>query len=417
MNDIFNLTELKKNFPKLNIVIANTEVQIRVFFNMNCCEFLFNCHEQGDDFRTSFVKSVFHMYKQDRGNESGLTESDFMKIADTELHLILNEILEQDNKVKFEYNKMDCIDDYEKFFYANKTILYSITASISKSFESISKMTTAFNIPHPIFNMQAIISPLQNMVKNFNTVDDSIFQVFNTPLLQVAAATQKIMSNIDFSLLTYRSEWSVQRKTLLKYGWFYSAEIPKELINDIHMRREELSTDDVNNLIISYFRQNKCESLKKLVKQWEPLHYFNCRKRIFHEALVNHSRKYFNTSVTLLTIHTEGVITDFVRIILNNPRFKVEKAIEDIKEQLEESKNVSFYEFEVFNDVIEQIEEAFKENFNLSNPDATSNRSRHKIAHGHVYETENEVNSLKRFLYLNEIYFLFLKLSNIEQAV
>ena len=39
-----------------------------------------------------------------------------------------------------------------------------------------------------------------------------------------------------------------------------------------------------------------------------------------------------------------------------------------------------------------------------------SNKSRDKIAHGHAYEKENEVNSLKTFLYLNKIYHLFLLL-------
>ena len=102
------------------------------------------------------------------------------------------------------------------------------------------------------------------------------------------------------------------------------------------------------------------------------------------------------------------LITDFVRTSLDNPRYKVEKAIEDIKKELEKNNDVSIYEYEVFNDVIKQIETAFTESFEHSNPDATSNESRHKIAHGHAYEAENEVNSLKKFLYLNELYSLFL---------
>ena len=90
--------------------------------------------------------------------------------------------------------------------------------------------------------------------------------------------------------------------------------------------------------------------------------------------------------------------------------YKVEKAIEDIKRELEKSNDVSIYEYEVFNDVIEQIEAAFTENFKHSNPDVTSNESRHKIAHGHAYQAESEGNSLKKFLYLNELYSLFLYL-------
>lgn len=474
MNEIIDLVELKNNSPLIKIVLAETEVQIQVFFSMNCCEIFFNRHEQGDSFRTAFAKSVFHMYKQGKDSEDVFTENDFIGIADTDLILILNEILAQDNKVKLEYEKIDCVDVYEKFFTANKAVLKSATAGISKSLErmsrtfellnkplitsinsaisnivipteSLSGLTSTVskmpyydfssfqsvldnipkvqfpelaavlsNIPKPIFDIQAIVSPLQNMMENFYTVNENLAQTLSAPLLQMAEATRKVMSSIDFSLLIYRKEWSEQRETLLRYGWFYSDELPEELVNNIHMKREELSIEDVDKMIVAYFRQNKCEALKKIVKLWETLHYFHCRERIFHEALVNHSRKYFNSSVTLLTIHTEGVITDFVRTSLKNPRFKVEKAIEDIKKELDENEDVSIYEFEVYSDVIERIEEAFNENFKCSDPDAASNKSRHKIAHGHAYEIENEVNSLKRFLYLNEIHCLFSRLSNIE---
>lgn len=503
MNEIIDLIELKNNSPLIKIVIAEVEVQIQVFFSMNCCEIFFNRYEQGDSFRTAFAKSVFHMYKQGKDNEDVFTENDFIGIADTDLIFILNEILAQDNKVKLEYEKIDCVDIYEKFFYANKAILKSATVDISKSLERMSrtfellnkplitslnsaisnivmpieslsgltaavskmpyydfsKLNFAFsdiakgpqldmqsavkavqidfssfqsvlnsvpkvqfpelaavlsNIPKPIFDIQAIVSPLQNMMKNFHAVNKNLAQTLSAPLLQMAEATQKIMSSIDFSLLIYRKEWSEQRETLLSYGWFYSDQLPEKLINNIHMKREELNIEDVDKIIVAYFRQNKCEALKKMVKRWETLHYFHCRARIFHEALVNHSRKYFNSSVTLLTIHTEGVITDFVRTSLENPRFKVDKAIEDIKKELDGNEDISIYEFEVYSDVIERIGEAFNENFKHSDPDAASNKSRHKIAHGHAYEIENEVNSLKRFLYLNEIHCLFSRLSNTE---
>ena len=474
MNEAIDLIDLKNNSPFIKITIDGTEVQMQVFFSMSCCEVFFERHEQGDSFRNAFAKSVFYMYKQGENNEVILTENDFMEISDTDLNFILNEILVQDTRVKLEYEKIDYPNVYEKFYVANKEVLKSATAGISKSLEGMSKtfelqnkslitsmnsaisnfilptdswsslastvakmtnydfssfqsvlnsipkvqfpeLTSALlNIPTVNFDIQAIISPLQNMIENLRFVNENIAETLSAPLLQMAEATQKIMSSIDFSLLIYRKEWSEQRDTLLRYGWFYSDELPEELVNDIHNRREELSIEDVDKIIVAYFRKNRCEALKKMVKRWKTLQYFDCRTRIFHEALVNHSRKYFNSSVTLLTIHTEGVIIDFVRTSLKNPRFKVQKAIEDIKKELDEKEDISIYEFEVYSDVIERIEEAFNESFKHSDPDAASNKSRHKIAHGHAYEIENEVNSLKRFLYLNEIHCLFSKLSNLE---
>lgn len=149
-----------------------------------------------------------------------------------------------------------------------------------------------------------------------------------------------------------------------------------------------------------------------MVYGWNDLPYFACRKGVFHEALVNHSRKYFNSAITLLAVHTEGVITDFVRTVLQSPRYYVKQAIKDVKEKLENTEDMSIYEYEVFNDVIERIEQAFSESFHYADPDKASNGSRDKIAHGHVYEKETEVNSLKHFLYMNELYHLFLLLSN-----
>ena len=452
-------------------------------------------------FAQAFAKAVFLMFQNTGSNDGdGITEADFLSAPDDSLLLVLHAILEQDDKLKNEYDKATGSSTYEQFFTANKSMLKNATVSLSKSLERISGvfesqnkllstslgnalsnltiphdcfsgLTSAIsniskyeipqfhsaltdipkipalemssvmqsmsgvnfhqlqsalvnvpdiqypelasviaNIPEPVIDVQAILAPLHNLAESVQYISEAFSQAMQSSVLQLANATQSILSNMDFSLLTYRKEWSAQRETLLKYGWFYSDELPDELVNHIHDKQEKLSANEVNRLIIRYFRNDRCKALKMVVKRWDELPYFTCRKKIFHEALVNHSRRYFNSSVTLLTVHTEGVITDFVRTSLDNPRYKVEKAIEDIKEELEKNNDVSIYEYEVFNDVIKQIETAFTENFEHSNPDATSNESRHKIAHGHAYEAENEVNSLKKFLYLNELYSLFLYL-------
>ena len=191
---------------------------------------------------------------------------------------------------------------------------------------------------------------------------------------------------------------------------FALRELPPKVINHIIEHQETLTATDVEVMIVKYFRANRCKELKRIVRSWNELPYFKCREGIFHEALVNHSRKYFNSSVTVLTIHTEGVITDFTRIQLKNPRFRLCQALEDITEELAQLGEVSLYEHDIFCDTIERIKEAFNENFAMDNPEEASNSSRHKIAHGHAYDKETELNSLKCFLYLNEVYYLFLRL-------
>lgn len=468
-----DLSAFMNDAPIIKISISKIEVQIRVFFNINCCEIVFEQYERTQNYRTAFAKAVFHMYQQTEDNRTTLSEDDFITTTDENLQTVLNQILEQDNKVKLEYNKDEAENIYERFYKANEAILKSATAGISKSLEKMSKTFSAFNtplltsltnamrtivlppdylagltsgltsvvaniptydfpkvydftqfqsalvntpkiqfpelasilsnIPHVAFDIQEIISPLQHMLESVQLVSESLAQTLQAPLLQMAETAQSLASSIDFSLLIYHKEWTEERETLLKYGWFYSTALPDDLADNIHKNQEELSVDDVDRIIVDYFRQNKCYALKNMVQNWRELPYFLCRKQIFHEALVNHSRKYFNTSVTLLTLHTEGIVTDFVRTALKKPRFHVKKAIEDIKQELAENTDASIYEYEVFN-----------ENFKHSDPDATSNKSRHKIAHGHAYEKENEVNSLKRFLYLNEIYSLFVLLNSKE---
>jgi hypothetical protein len=489
-----DLTAFMNNAPIITIIISEQKMKFRVFFSMNCCKKMFEYHEQGDDYRSAFAKAVFPMYQQiSYDTANSITERDFLNTTNENLIIILNTILEQDGKLKFEYDNVQADDVYERFYKANKAVLKSATADISKSIlkmsetfglqnkalssslgnamknfivppDNLSELTSVIanipkldsvlvnipelpsagisyalqvmpkidfpqfqsalenvsqiqfpklasaiaNIPKPVFDIQNLIAPLQSLNESMRYINDGFLaQTLQTQLLQMTGAAQSLVDSIDFSLLAYRKEWSEQRETLLEYEWFYSDELPDELVNHIHENKGELSVDEVDKLIVNYFRDDRCKKLKSIVKQWSDLPYFYCRTKVFHEALVNHSRRYFNSSVILLTVHIEGVITDFVRTSLKNPRFKVETAIEDIKKELAEKHEISIYEYEVFTDVIEQIEVAFNENFKISDPDATSNKSRHKIAHGHAYEPENEVNSLKRFLYLNEIYYLF----------
>ena len=466
MSNNIDFWTLRDNAPIIKIQIAEIEIQLRIFFNVNCCENMFESHQKGDDYRTSFAKSIFYMYQQGADINTNLTKDDFVNLPDITLCSMLYEILEQDHKVKEEYDNIEVENPYEKFYKAHEQVWESAALGAKKAFEKTSRMLDSLreplvkslgnalgnlstfkmdqneiyqlsnfnqlqialksvpkiqfpelasaisNIPTPALDIQNIVSPLNHMVEVFAESNIKLAETLYSPLLQVEASIRSFMTSIDFSLLTYRSEWNKGRETLLGYGWFCSSELPEEVVNHVYKNRESLSKDDVDKIVVEYFRKNQCEALKNMVYCWNNLPYFTCRKGVFHEALVNHSRKHFNSSITLLAVHTEGVITDFVRTVLQSPRYRVTQAIEDVKEKLENTEAMSIYEYEVFNDVIERIEQAFNESFDYTNPDKASNGSRNKIAHGHVYEKETEVNSLKHFLYMNELYHLFLLFSN-----
>lgn len=80
-------------------------------------------------------------------------------------------------------------------------------------------------------------------------------ETFYSPLLQVEASIRSFMTSIDFSLLTYRREWNKGRETLLGYGWFYSSELPEEVVNYVYENRESLSKDDVDKIVVEYFQK------------------------------------------------------------------------------------------------------------------------------------------------------------------
>jgi hypothetical protein len=210
-------------------------------------------------------------------------------------------------------------------------------------------------------------------------------------------------------MLTYHKEWNEKHDTLVQFGWFYLNELPDELVDKIFEKTADIEQAEVDQIIVAHFRKDKCDAIKRIVQTWKSSRYFAPRKEVFRQALHCHSRGIYNASVTMLTLHIEGVITDFARIAFNTPKFKAENALNDINDFIGDMpfSTLTFSDWSVFFSVIEAVQVALTENFDLANPEAASNNSRHKIAHGHAVEKETEANSLRRFLYLNELYRIF----------
>lgn len=274
MGNNIDFWTLRDNAPTIKIQIAEIEIQLRIFFNVNCCEKMFESHQKGDDYRTAFAKSIFYMYQQGADIKTNLTEDDFVNLPDTTLCSILYEILEQDHKVKEEYDNIEIENPYEKFYKAHEQVWESVALGAKKAFEKTSRMldslreplvkslgnalgnlsnfkmaqteiyqlsnfnqlqialksvpqiqfselaSTISNIPTPALDIQNIVSPLNHMVEVIAESNIKLAETFYSPLLQVEASIRSFMTSIDFSLLTYRREWNKGRETLLEYGWF-----------------------------------------------------------------------------------------------------------------------------------------------------------------------------------------------------
>jgi hypothetical protein len=263
-------------------------------------------------------------------------------------------------------------------------------------------------IPKVAFDLAGFIQPLVETAKLIN-------EPMRDSIRRSLSVLDNALSNIDFTLLTRNAEWDKRHDALLAYGWFYLNELPEELIEYIWQNKDVLNENEVNSKITEFFRKNKCAALKCITKKWNGSRYFQPRKIVFHEALVNHSRRCFNSSTTMLTLHTEGVISDFVRLSLKSPKYKTKKALPEIHSFMDNLpySTLTFSDWQIFEVIITHIQAAITEGFDFANPDNASNESRDKIAHGHAVEKENEVSSLKRFLYLNELYRLFDALDNV----
>ena len=89
-----DLSAFMNDAPIIKISISKIEVQIRVFFSINCCEIMFEQYEQTNDYRIAFAKAVFHMYQQTaKDNRTTLSEDDFINTTDENLQTVLNQIL------------------------------------------------------------------------------------------------------------------------------------------------------------------------------------------------------------------------------------------------------------------------------------------------------------------------------------
>ena len=82
---------------------------------------------------------------------------------------------------------------------------------------------------------------VSDIPKSLNmNVETRFTAIKGSPMAKYAVGTHAI-GFIDFSLLTYRREWNKGRETLLEYGWFYSSELPEEVVNHIYENRKSIS--------------------------------------------------------------------------------------------------------------------------------------------------------------------------------
>lgn len=265
----------------------------------------------------------------------------------------------------------------------------------------------------------AVISIARQSVNSLDMISSSL----QCGLSALAVSLENIrIPNFDHlsNSLNYISGFEEKNELLKKFGWYLISELPEDIVETIYERRDDITQDEVDALIVQYFRKDRCSALKEIVNGWVDISCFESRKDVFHQAQACHSRRTFIASTTLMAVHFEGVITDFVRERLPHPtnpaeeraldkQLRCKNALNSISELANDlpMSTMHFTDWIVCSFVLECVDAAFNANFSPINPDDCPNASRHKIAHGHATEKETEANSLRRFLFMNELYKLF----------
>ncbi|MCL2717847.1 MAG: hypothetical protein FWE14_03595 [Lachnospiraceae bacterium] len=206
-----------------------------------------------------------------------------------------------------------------------------------------------------------------------------------------------------------------RHKVLDEYGWFYAFGISDQLSNEIYKNHNILGQGGVDTMVINFFKDNNYAELKKIITKYKNSLYFESRAHIFDEAFINHKEERFYSSVTLLSVHTEGIIKDYIRKKVT-ARYRLDRCINDLDTLLV---NKAAYFPNVERKILfEFLVDVFDSDFSPTDPDfqrdlkePSHNLSRHKIAHGNVFKGLSEVDSLKCFLYLNAIRILLFELS------
>ena len=387
--------------------ISGKKVKINTFFCISCLEQLYEFYEKTKDYRKSFASLCFSMYKDtlNQEEEIELTEEDFINASDAELCIIIDKILKEESSIKAEFDQLDMDDYFERFFLANGK---SISKMLEPAIKSIKEMVSTVNTSL----VTSILESIPKISLDFSKIIESIFEQFqqNQEEWQRLAKSlsqkiQSFFSEVDFSFLADQQEWKERNETLKNHGWFYINELPEETLSQLSEKKDSLTTEEIDGIICDFFRKDNCKALKQIINNWQSSPFFISRKRVFHEAIVNHSRKYYNTSITTITLHTEGVIIDFVRMKLK-PETSALVAINKIIDLWGELpiKELALSDWRTCLEVMDIIVSSFSEHFSPDDPESASNNCRHKIAHGHLIDSETEANSLKRFLYLNELF-------------
>ena len=259
----------------------------------------------------------------------------------------------------------------------------------------------------PKFYNSEFLKVTESFAHGLGQMIDYIGETTRTYLPRLVNAISNIdLSKIDLATRNFERfhRFRERNSVLTRFDWFLVSELPEEIVEEIYERKDEITQEEVDTLIVQFFRENEYAALREIVAGWQELSYFKSREAGFHDAGEAHSHQLFNASISTIVPYFDGVATDFVREKTNGTDYgnRALTKVNDLAGHLPISA-IPWAESIACIDVLEWIGNAFNY-FSPVNPSDDSSLNRHRIAHGQVKRKETESNSLRCFLFMNVLY-------------
>lgn len=287
--------------------------------------------------------------------------------------------------------------------------LSELSLVVNSTIQTNEKFKENFGFAKSILRTSSVFhNQLTGIISEFDSISKKFTSIISSSLQPTFDMLATINTGLDYVDKHYKERHEILRS----FGWWYLSDLDEELLEKIYVNQGDYTKKEVDQIICNYYRENRCEKLKKMVKGWKELEYFQTRKTDIHQIRVIHGQKYFNSSVTLLTILIEGITRDFIKLQSGEGYYRFSRVRKELRMEVENNYEFSLLEFKVANHVLENIEEVFGGSFDPSAPQKTPDYKRDKRMHGQAFEEQEESDSLKLFLQLNELYNLFSSIEN-----
>ena len=342
-------------------------------------------------------------------SKMGSTIETYAKVINSPIYNNISNAIKIQSSIASSFAMIEAVQNFYSEINAIRDILQPNNMEyIRRALESQELMRKALNN-----NLQSHIQILGvelNNILNFT---------YNNKLLNFVNVQQSIINNIKPFLLNIQTLFvsnanineslKKKAKTMLQFGWWFIGSLSIEKINYIYRNRETLLQEDVDKIVCDFYKDNDYKELEEIIREWYGLEYFCKWGSKIDDAFYAHKLGKYSLCIPIWTFMIEGVIRDFLRDTYGISAKKFSYLYNNFKEKAKELDN--FIVNYAFNCI-----DSFYVRFNPEEPDEVQDFSRHKIFHGQALNYDNEINSLRLILYLDELFYMISSLKSLNIA-